>query len=211
VGVEIGTPIDQQLQCRRVSLIGGPHERRRAAQVFLGIDVRAVIEQGANRGDVARPRRHHQRRLAARHLLVRVRPGLEEPVDDLRLAVQGGQHQRREAFLVRHLGIRARLQEQVGQRDVGAIHRPVQRRRAVGLWQVHIRFLSDERPHGRDIASHGRVRHIALGGTDGRNTQQQRNCGADDEAIQTHRCLLKRSTAATVDLAADRVRRRRSR
>ena len=133
-GVQVRAAIDQQLDGGRVSLIGGPHQRRRPAQRFLRVDLR--------RRDRAAPSSPPRCRCATPSS-ARVSPrgsrsfGSAPAFSRLSMmaafAVQAGQRERREALAVGDLRIRARLKQQVRRGQVRPVHRPVQRRRAVGL------------------------------------------------------------------------------
>ena len=94
----VGPAVDQELDGGRMSLVRGPHQRRRPTQGFLRVDLRAAVEQHLHRRHVARARRHHQRRLSPRQRLVRIRARLQQALDDGGVAIQAGQRERREAL-----------------------------------------------------------------------------------------------------------------
>ena len=170
--VEIRAAIDEQLHGGRMALVRSPHQRRRAPQRFLGIDLRSAIEQHLHRRHVARAGRHHQGRLPPRQCLVRVRASLQEAFHDRGVAIHARQRERGRALLIGHLGIGAGLKQQVGQGGVAPIHRPVKRRRPVRLRGVHVGLLSEQGADGRRVSSHDRVGHLTTGRTQGRHRLQ---------------------------------------
>ena len=145
-------------------LVRGPHQRRRTAERFLRVRVRAVVEQRLHRLDVAGARGEHQRRPAERKRLVGIGPGLDEGRDHPGVAVHTGQPQRRHALTVRRLRIGTRTKQDGGQVPVASVHGPMERGRPIGLRGVHVDLLRDQRLHGRRVTTHRRIGDVALTG-----------------------------------------------
>ena len=71
-----------------MTLIGRPHQRGRAPQGLLGVDVGTAVEQKLDDGGVAGAGRHHERRFPTRTLFVRVGAGLEQALHDGEVPVE---------------------------------------------------------------------------------------------------------------------------
>ena len=127
----------------------GPHHRRLAEEALLGVDVGAVASSSA-RPDVAGAARGHQHGLAFGHHRIGV--GARASSSAFRsapIAVDGGERQRRHAVAVGRLDVGTGRISSLTVFDVVGAYRPVQRRRAVGLGDVDVGLLPNQRPHRR--------------------------------------------------------------
>ena len=161
-GAVIGAHLEQHLHRFGVTLLDGPHQRGRAAQVLLRVDVRAGGHEHPDRPRIAVARRQHQHRLAVGEALLRVGAGLEKPFDHRHVAVQRRHRERRERFAVGRVDLRAGGDEQAGGLEVVAIDGPVERRRAVDLRCVDVGVLLQQPAQRGLVAFHRRVGHLAL-------------------------------------------------
>ena len=82
VRILVGAVFDQQLDHLRLALRRRPHQCRLPAPAFLGVHIRAVLEQGLGGVQSARPRHHHQRHLTLVIRGIRLHARLEQHLDD---------------------------------------------------------------------------------------------------------------------------------
>ena len=136
----------------------GPHHRGLASGRLRGVDVRPVIEEGLDRGRVARVRAPHEQRLAGVQSAVGARPGREQPLDDARVPAGAGDPQRGGAEVVLRVHVRAGVDQRFQSRRVVPVRGPVQRGRPVGLRNVDVEPLLQQGRH--------RVPVLAPGGPD---------------------------------------------
>ena len=159
---------EQQLDRLGMRLLGGPHQGRGAAQLFLRVHVGLLIDEDLDGVHVAVARREHQRGFPVGAGLIYVRAGLQQLLDHGRVSVGAGQAQRRRAIAIRLLHVRAGGDQEVGDVQVIAVGRPLDGGGSIGLRQVHVRLLLDQRLHGGFVALHGRIRDGTVGGVQNR-------------------------------------------
>ena len=119
--------------------------------------LRAALEEQAQRGRCAGPRRGHQRGLAARIDRIRIDARIEQAPDHVGVAVDRGEIERRHAVAIAGRRLRAGAQQRV--RDVQAIgvNRRVQRRHAVHARRVDVASLLEQRANGGVVAPLRRI------------------------------------------------------
>ena len=145
----VGASVEQGFHRGRMLLFRRPHQRGRAAQRFLRVDVGAGGDEHVDRFGLSVSRREHQQRLAVWSALLDVGAGLDQLVDHRDVAVQAGHRERRDAFGIRGVELRAGANQQVRRVQIVSIDRPVQGRRAVHLRRVHVGLPLQQRAAAR--------------------------------------------------------------
>ena len=163
---DVGAALDQQLQGRRVRFVGRPHQRRRAAQRFLGIRHRRRCRAG--RSSQPRCRCATQSSAAcvraAASRSASAPPSSSAPIaraSPLTLASQSGV----DAFARGRLDVGAGTNEQVRR----ARHRRGSTAQCSAVepsfcGALTSTFFVEQRPHRGGVAAHGGVGDVALGG-----------------------------------------------
>jgi hypothetical protein len=161
-GRHFGTVLDEHLHDVCVALIGGLHERRRAARRLFRIRIGAVIEQRADGLHAPGARGEHQRLAAERKLLVGIRAVVEQRGDHLAVTMACGEPHRCRAIAVRRRNVGASFQQQFCQAHVAVVRRPMQRRGTIGLRGLHVGAALHEPAHLRSVAPHRGIRDRRL-------------------------------------------------
>ena len=112
----------------------------------------------------ARARGKHERGIAGnRYDGVRIFACFKQRLDDRGIAVRAGQRERGDAESIGGFDVGAGADQEVGDFEIVMAGSPVKRGCAIGLRDVHIHLLTEERAHGGVVRGHGGIGETRVG------------------------------------------------
>ena len=133
-------------------LRGGPDKRSLAKNLFARLYIRSTRQQRVDRVDVTRARRHHQSCLPLWQQGVDVCSSLDQRFNDDAGAIERSERKGCDAVAIGEVGLGARPQQRLDARDIVRLHGPVECRGPIGLGDVHVGPVLQQRPDRFTIA-----------------------------------------------------------